>query len=92
MGYFIILINRTYLSRVFLSLLIKNITSPIIIRGLESNRYKTSKYIIISLYFLSKDAIAIISSREIYIINKFKINILVNIDIIISKEIDIFIS
>ena len=90
--YFVTLINRVYLNKIFSNLLVKNIASSIIIRDLEFNRYKTSKYIIISLYFSNKNAIIIISLREIYIINKLKINILVSINIIISKKIDIFIS
>ena len=52
---------------------------------------------ILSIYFLEKfknniDITAKIISREIYLINKLKIKILIEINIIKSEEIDILIS
>ena len=64
----------------------------IIIRNLEFNKHKTSKYIISFLYLLDKDVIVILTSQKIHIVDNFKTNILININIIILKQIDILTS
>ena len=58
-------------------------------RNLEFNKYKTLKYVISSLYFSNENVIIKLIFRKVYIIDDFKINILININIIILKQIDI---
>ena len=65
---------------------VKIMISFIIMRKIEFNKYKTSKYVIISLYFLDENVIVILISREIYIVNDFKANVLIDKNIIISKK------
>ena len=61
-------------------------------RDLEFNKHKISKYIISPLYFFDENITAILTSRKIHIIDNFKTNILININIIISKQINILAS
>ena len=61
-------------------------------RDLKFNKYKTLKYVIFSFYLSSENIIIMLTFREIHIINNFKINILIDINIIISKQIDILVS
>ena len=58
-------------------------------RDLKFNKNKTSKYIISPLYLLDENVIIILTFRKIHIIDDLKINILINMNIIISKQIDI---
>ena len=58
-------------------------------REIEFNKYEISKYVITILYFLDENVIIILTSREIYIVNDFKINVLIDINIIISEKINI---
>ena len=87
----IILINRVYLVKINLELSIKIITNFIIVRRIKFNRYQISKYVITPFYFFKKNTIIITILKEIYIVDEFKINILININIIIFEKIDIFI-
>ena len=68
---------------------IKTIINFIIIHDLKFNKHKTSKYVIFSFYVLNEKIIAILASRKIHIINNLKINILINMNIMMSKQIDI---
>ena len=61
----------------------------IIVREIEFNKHETSKYVITFLYFSDKNVIAILTSREIHIIDDLKTNVLININIMISEKIDI---
>ena len=54
--------------------------------------YKTTEYIITSLYLLGEELTVILIPREIYIINNLKVNVLISIDIIVPKQIDIIAS
>ena len=86
---FVILINRIFLIKTNFNLFIKTITNLIIIYDFKFNKYKISKYIIFSLYFSNEEIIIMLTSRKIHIINNFKTNILININIIMLKQIDI---
>ena len=61
-------------------------------RDLKFSKHKILKYVISSLYLSSENIIIILTFREIYIINNLKTNILININIIMSKQIDILTS
>ena len=87
--YAINLINRIFLIKTHSELFIKTIISFVIIREIEFNKHETSKYVITSLYFFGENVTAILTSREIYIINDFKTNVLINMNIIISEKINI---
>ena len=70
----------------------KTMISFIMICGLEFNKYETSKYVISSLYLSNEDVIVMLTFREIHIVNNLKINILMNMNIIMLKQIDILTS
>ena len=80
------LINRIFLIKIYFKLFVKIIISFVIVRKIEFNKYKISKYVIISLYFFGENVIAILTSREIYIVNDFKTNVLISINIMILKK------
>ena len=61
-------------------------------RDFEFNKHKISKYVISSLYFSNENVIIMLTFREIYIVNDFKTNILININIMMLKQIDILTS
>ena len=90
--YAINLINRIFLIKTHLELFIKIIISFIIIRGIGFNKHKISEYVITFLYFFDENVTAILISWEIYIVNDLKTNVLININIIILKKINILTS
>ena len=61
-------------------------------REIESNKHKISKYVITLLHFFDENVIIMLTSREIYIVDDFKTNVLININIIILKKINILTS
>ena len=61
-------------------------------RDLEFNKHKISKYMISSLYLPDENIIIKLTSRKIHIIDDLKTNILININIMMSKQIDILTS
>ena len=65
--YAINLINRIFLTEIHFELFVKIITNFIIVREIESNKHKISKYVITLFYFFDENVIAILTSREIYI-------------------------
>ena len=83
------LINRIFLTKIHFELSVKIITNFIIVREIEFNKHKTSKYVITFFYFSDENVIVILISREIYIVNDFKIKVLININIMISEKISI---
>ena len=88
MSYIIIIINYTYILK---ENEIRKIIIKISIRGLKSKIYYFNKYIILIFYIkevLFNNIRAFIKiTREIYIVNNLKINIFINVDILISKRI-----
>ena len=86
------LIDRIFLTKAYSKLSIKTITSPITIREIGSNKHETSEYVITPLYFPDEDATTILTSREIHIVDNLKINLLIDINIMISEKIDILAS
>ena len=61
-------------------------------REIEFNKHETSKYVIIPLYFPRENIIIILISREIHIVDDLKTNVLININIMILKKINILTS
>ena len=86
------LINRIFLIKTHSELSVKTITNFVIVREIEFNKHKTSKYVIIPLYFSDENVTAMLTSRKIHIVDDLKTNVLININIIISEKIDILTS
>ena len=67
----------------------------VIVRDLNAHKFNKNKYIFVTIYFLGKDFfdkfVQTNFRREIYLIDNFKKNMLLNIDIIKFKQIDVFI-
>ena len=67
--------------------------SPIKVRRVGSDIYKTDEYSIIPIYFLGKrngkSVTTVTAPREVYIVNNLKAKLLVGIDIIVPEKIDI---
>ena len=95
-GYSVSLINRAYLKIANPDLDIRTIASPITIRGIGTNKHVTSEYIITPLIFPSqRDSKSVLAStvpRELYVVNKLKVRILISTDIIEPEKIDILAS
>ena len=85
------LINEIFLIKTYLELFVKIMTNLIIVRKIESNKHEISKYVITLFYFLNENVIVMLISREIYIVNDLKANVLIKINIMISEKIDILI-
>ena len=81
------LINRTFLSENHSIAKIKKISTLIIIREINSNKYEASEYIKIKIYLSNKNKKTILIEREFYIIDNLTAKALIEIDIIKSKEI-----
>ena len=64
----------------------------VIVREIGFNKHKTSKYVIILLYFPDENVIVMLISREIHIVDDLKTNVLININIMILEKIDILTS
>ena len=68
----------------------------IIIRGIGFNKYATTNYALINLYILKKNRdcnlIKVLIIREVYIVKGFKVKILIRINIIRPKKINILVS
>lgn len=71
------------------------IASPLSIHGVSSNKHKTSEFVIILIYFLSKKAnkevndikVLTLLTRELYIINSLRAYILISNNIISPENI-----
>ena len=67
-------------------------------REIKNDIYKTNKYILYKIYLFNeknknKRVIIIkITLREIYLVNKFVVNLLLKNDILVLKEIDLLFS
>ena len=79
--YIINFIDKIFLLKNFLKIVIKKILFSIIVRGLNINIYNISEYIRLYIYFLDKNDIILIK-REFYIIENLIIKALININII----------
>jgi hypothetical protein len=92
--YFIIFINKVFLKELAPLIKIYFITTIIIIRGINSNRYFINKYILLFIFISKKrnnKDIVVKFIREVYLINNLKVKILISTDIISFKNIDIII-
>jgi hypothetical protein len=83
-----LLIDRSWLKRILLGSKIYIIAITLIIKSIESNSYNTNEYVILNLRVPGYnqeniEPIKIILYHEFYVINKFLINILIGINVIV---------
>jgi len=86
--YTITLVNRRFLTKILLGILIKKTKAPINIRSIGLIRHSTNKYATIDIYIPSKkEGKKVISYlyREVYLVDYLKAKILIRIDIIGPK-------
>ena len=66
---------------------IKKISTLIIIKEINSNKYETNEYIKIKIYLFNKNKIIALIKREFYVIDNLTAKTLIEIDIMKLKEI-----
>ena len=92
----IILIDIMFFNAKTKNVQIKIMIFSIIFRELSTNQHFTNKYVIVSMFFLKKNAndisIKTRIKRETHLIDNFKTNMLIENDILKSKKFDIFTS
>ena len=91
----IILIDRVFLFKQTLNVHIYIITSSISIREIDINYYSMNKYVLLKMYFSNKrnnKNIYAKITKKTYLIDDLKTKMLLKIDIIEFKKIDIIIS
>ena len=84
--YIISLIDRKFLLEVFPNIVIKKISTFIIMRGIDVNMHNINEYIRLQMYLSNKNDIAKIE-REFYIVDNLAVKALTNINIIKPKNI-----
>jgi len=88
--YTIILVNRRFLAKILLGVLIKKTKAPINVRGISLVRHSTNKYVTIDVYIPSeREGKKVLSylRREVYLVDYLKVKILIRIDVIGPKRI-----
>ena len=92
LGYTISLINRKFLKKILLHIIIKKIKVSINVRDIGAVRYVIDKYYLINLYIpgvtYRKKSITYIR-REVYIVDDLKVKILIRVDILSPERISI---
>ena len=86
--YTIILVNRRFLAKILLGVLIKKTKAPINIRSIGLVRHSTNKYVTIDVYIPSeREGKKVLSylRREVYLVDYLKVKILIRIDVIGPK-------
>lgn len=88
----IVLMNRQFFKTQF-DAFIRKMTISISIRDLRTTKHVSNEYVIVSLFFSSKNkennVVMTKITREIYLVDDFKINILIDNDLLDSKRITI---
>jgi len=83
------LINRSFLKEQILDILIKWILLFIVIWELRTEIHHYNKYIILIIYMPDNNDWLTVIIKEMHIVNNLKIKILIDIDILILKNISI---
>ena len=91
-GCSVTLIDRAFLALAMPNLPIKTMASLIKVRRLGSNVHETAEYMITPLYLPGEESTTILAPREIHIVDNLKANVLIGIDIMVPKQIDIIAS
>ena len=83
--YIINFIDRKFLFEVFPSIVVKKISTFIIVRDIDVNIYNINEYVKLQIYLFDKNNVIKVK-RELYIIDNFAIKILIDNDIIKLKN------
>ena len=84
--YIINLIDRKFLFEIFSNIIIKKMSTLIIVKNINVNMHNVSEYIKLQIYLSNKNDIIKIK-KEFYIIDDFAAKALIDINIIKSKDI-----
>ena len=84
-GCIINLIDRKFLLEVFPSIVIKKMSTFIIVRGIDVNMYDVNEYVKLQMYLSDKNDIAKIE-KEFHIVDDLAVKALIDIDIIKPKD------
>ena len=85
-GCIINFIDQKFLLEVFLNIVIKKISTLIIMRDININMHNANEYVKLQMYLSDKNDIVKIK-KEFYIVDNFAVKALIDIDIIKSKDI-----
>jgi len=96
-GYRVTITNRPFIKRTLPRTYIRTIATLLEVIDIGKDKYKTDKYIITPLFLLGRNKLGynIITKtapREIYLVDSLRANILIEIDIMTPKGIDILAS
>jgi len=96
-GYRVTITNRAFIKRTLPRTHIHTIATLLEVTGIGKDKYKIDKYIITPLFLLGRNKLGynIITKtgpREIYLVDNLRANILIRIDIVTPKRIDILAS
>ena len=90
----IILMNEKFFNQKITNILIKIITTSISVKDLKTIKHSTNKYAMLSMYFSEINSFDISTKtviiRKIHLIDDLKANLLIENDILDSKQVDIF--
>lgn len=85
--YIISLIDRKFLLDNYLDAEIRKMLTSITVKGIDSKRYKVSKYIKIRIYLSNKDGKIAFIERELYVVDNLIAKALISIDIMKPEDI-----
>jgi len=96
-GYGVTITNRAFIKRTLPGTHIRTITTLLEVTGIGKDKHKIDEYIIAPLFLpgrnkLGYNIITKTAPREIYLVDNLRANILIRIDIITPKGIDILAS
>ena len=83
--YIINFIDRKFLLEVFPSIIIKKMSTFIIVKDINVNMYDANEYIRLQMYLFNKNGIVRVE-KEFYIVDDFAIKALIDIDIMKPKD------
>ena len=90
------LVDRQFLMKNLPDVEMFRMKSPISVRGIGANKHQTDEYVVLPIYLPGKkqneDVMAMISPREIHIVDQLKAQMLVGNDILQPEKIDILTS
>lgn len=90
----IFLIDENYIKKKIKNLIVKTIITSISMRKLKTIKHITNQYAVLLIYFSetnsSKQSVTTVIIRKVHLINDFKVNFLIDNDILDSEKIDIF--
>jgi len=96
-GYRVTITNRAFIKRALPGTHIRTIATPLEVTDIGKDKYKTDEYIITPLFLpgrnkLVYDIITKTAPRKIHLVDSLRANILIRIDVMTPKRIDILAS